>query len=111
MKHFKLEENILGLLFGVLGVVFHYFFVVQYIYFPPVRNLPSDFGIYPFDSPLLVVYNLFIKTPSQEFYKAYFAIFGSLVYMTIGAFFGAFFDRFLKKIRENEEKAREEEHR
>ncbi len=110
MKRFKLEENILGLLFSLMGTLFHYFFVVQYIYFPPLKNLPADFGIYPFDVPLVFVYDLFIKKASMGFYKAYFAIFGTLIYMVIGAFFGSFFDRVLKKIRETEEKEKEEMH-
>ena len=109
MKQFKAEENVLGLLFAVLGAVFHYFFVVQYIYFPPVKNLPMDFGIYPFDVPLGLVYDMFIKTSSPGFYKAYFAIFGTLVYMSIGAFFGAYFDLVLRRIRAKEEKEKNDQ--
>jgi hypothetical protein len=109
MKHFKTEENILGLLFGLVFVMVHYFFVVKVMYFPDVKGLPLDFGVNPFDAPLLLVYDLFIKRASASFYRLFFTVFGSLMYLAIGAFIGSLFDRLLKKLKE-EEKEKEELH-
>jgi len=108
MKHFKIEENIVGLLFGLVFAMLHYFFVVKVMYFPPLHGLPLNFGVYPFDAPLAVVYNLCIKKSTVGFYRAFFTIFGTLMYMTIGAFIGSLFDRILKKINEAEENEEEE---
>ncbi len=110
MKHFKMEENIIGLLFGLIFAMVHYFFVVKVMYFPPTQGLPLDFGVYPFDAPLIMVYNLCIKRSTVGFYRFFFTIFGTLMYMTIGAFIGSLFDRLLKKIKETEEKEKEEMH-
>lgn len=107
MKHFKLEENIVGLLFGLVFAMVHYFFVVKVMYFPPIQGLPLDFGVYPFDAPLVKVYDLFVKKSTMGFYRLFFAIFGTLMYVTIGAFIGSLFDRILKKIKEAEEKEKE----
>lgn len=108
MKHFKMENNIVGLLFCLVFSLVHYFFVVKVMYFPPMPGLPLDFGVYPFDAPLILVYNLFIKKSTDSFYRFFFTIFGTLMYMTIGAFIGSLFDRILKKIKEAEEKEEEE---
>ncbi|MDD5259235.1 MAG: hypothetical protein PHD29_04665 [bacterium] len=108
MKQFKMEENIIGLLFALIFALIHYFFVVRAMYFPPVKGLPLDFGVYPFDAPLILVYNLFIKKASLSFYRGFFTLFGTLMYLAIGAFIGSLFDRLLKKIKEEEEKEKEE---
>ncbi|MDD5492198.1 MAG: hypothetical protein PHV60_05910 [bacterium] len=110
MKHFKMEENVVGLLFGLVFAIVHYFFVVRMMYFPPVKGLPQDFGVYPFDAPLILVYNLFIKESSLSFYRGFFTLFGTLMYLAIGAFIGSLFDRILGKIRKEEEKEKEEMH-
>lgn len=105
-----MEENIVGLLFGLIFAMIHYFFVVRVIYFPPLQGLPLDFGVYPFDAPLVIVYDLFIKKATVGFYRFFFTFFGTLMYMTTGAFIGSLFDRLLKKIKEAEENKKEEMH-
>lgn len=110
MKHFKMEENIIGLLFCLIFALVHYFFVVKVMYFPPIQGLPLDFGVYPFDAPLVMVYDLFIKKSTLGFYRGFFTIFGTLMYMSIGAFIGSLFDRVLMKIKEAEKKEKEEMH-
>ncbi len=110
MKHFKIEDNIVGLIFGLVFAMVHYFFVVKVMYSPPMPGLPLDFGVYPFDAPLILVYNLFIKKSTVGFYRFFFTFFGTLMYMTMGTFIGSLFDRVLKKIKAAEENEKEEMH-
>lgn len=98
MKPLKIEENIFRIAFGLIFGIFHFQFVIEFLYFYPLEGVPENFGIVTYDAPLFFLWNMLkIQAPSW-IYNLFFAIGGSIMYIGFGVIIGSIVDGMIGRL-------------
>lgn len=98
MKPLKIEENIFRIAFGLIFGIFHFQFVIELLYFYPLEGVPENFGIVKYDAPLFFLWNMLkIQAPSWV-HNLFFAVIGSIMYISLGVILGAMVDDLIGKV-------------
>ncbi|MBI5555669.1 MAG: hypothetical protein HY920_07475 [Elusimicrobia bacterium] len=98
MKPLKIEENVFRIALGLIFGIFHFQFVIEFLYFYPLEGIPDNFGIVTYDAPLFFLWKMFkIQAPSWV-YNLFFAVVGSIMYVSFGVILGSIVDGMIGKV-------------
>jgi hypothetical protein len=110
MKPLKIEENIFRIAFGLIFGIFHFQFVIEFLYFYPLEGVPENFGIVTYDAPLFFLWNMLHLQVPKWLYNLFFAVGGSVMYIGFGVILGSVIDGMISKmLRAQESKKAEKE--
>jgi hypothetical protein len=98
MKPLKIEENIFRIAFGLICGIFHFQFVIEFLYFYPLEGVPENFGIVTYDAPLFFLWNMLKLQAPKWLYNLFFAVGGSLMYIIFGVILGSMIDGLIGKM-------------